>query len=133
MYIINLITFFFCETDHFINFDIEECNTNKLFCNKIWQATKFTKKHVDNVGEIEKIMKNTHEVKLSKMDRWILSRLSYMVQNVNEGLEKCEIHVATFALKNFLYYDFCDVYLVSPVRFSFFFFLYLPTNHFVHF
>lgn len=28
--------------NHFINFDVTECHTNKLFFNKIWQATKYT-------------------------------------------------------------------------------------------
>ena len=47
--------------NHFINFDVNECHTNKLFFNKIWQATKYTiscadklelnLKSLSNIGE----------------------------------------------------------------------------------
>ncbi|KAJ8954030.1 hypothetical protein NQ318_004323 [Aromia moschata] len=100
--------------NHFINFDVNECHTNKLFCNKIWQATKFVRLWFDAVSE-EQTLRNSDvaETPLSPMDKWILSRLSFMVDTVNEGLENFDFHVSTAALKNFLYYDFCDVYLVS--------------------
>lgn len=93
---------------------MQECKTNKFFGNKIWQATKFTNKWMEVVSEAQKLKQlSANVVALKKMDKWILSRLSYMVKIVNESLEKSDFHVATSTLKNFLYYDFCDVYLVS--------------------
>lgn len=47
------------------------------------------------------------------MDKWILSRLSAMVSEVNKALESHNFHLATAALKQFLYAEFCDVYVVS--------------------
>lgn len=46
------------------------------------------------------------------MNKWILSRLSGMVDSVNDGIRSYDFHVACKALKEFLYYDLCDVFLV---------------------
>ncbi|CAH1987427.1 unnamed protein product, partial [Acanthoscelides obtectus] len=100
---------------HFINFDVKECHTNKLFCNKIWQATKFTRISFGSVLD-EQQLKEIPFNELTLMDRWILSRISVMVDEVNSGLENYNFHVSTSALKNFLYYDFCDVYLECTKR-----------------
>lgn len=51
---------------------------------------------------------------LPLMNKWILSRLSGMVDNVNDAMRIYDFHVASKGLKDFLYYDFCDVFLVSP-------------------
>ncbi|KAG5898253.1 hypothetical protein JTB14_029631 [Gonioctena quinquepunctata] len=100
---------------HYINFDVTECYTNKLFCNKIWQATKFTKLWFNNVV-IEQKLSKIETKDLSLMDKWILSRLTFMVDTVDQALENFDFHVATSALKNFLYYEFCDVYLETTKR-----------------
>lgn len=50
---------------------------------------------------------------LSYIDQWILSRLSLMVDEVNHGLHKNNFNNVTAAIKNFFYYEFCDVYLVG--------------------
>jgi hypothetical protein len=50
---------------------------------------------------------------LSKLDKWILSRLAHMVLEVNKALSTSDFHFATSALKTFLYSEFCDFYLVS--------------------
>ncbi|XP_018564087.1 valine--tRNA ligase-like [Anoplophora glabripennis] len=103
--------------NHFINFDVNECYTNKTFCNKIWQATKFVKLWFSNVSKGQDLREAEIDVRcLTLMDKWALSRLSFMVDTVNDGLRGYNFHVATAALKNFLYYDFCDVYLETTKR-----------------
>jgi len=54
---------------------------------------------------------------LSPMDRWILSRLAYAVEQVNIGFKDYNFPVATSALYNFWLYELCDVYLeyLKPV------------------
>jgi len=51
------------------------------------------------------------------INRWLLSRLHTMVYRVNAGLARYDFHHATDALYNFLYGEFCDVYLeaVKPL------------------
>lgn len=57
---------------------------------------------------------NTVDTKvLLSMDKWILSRLAYTVDAVDSHIEEFDFNMATSALKYFLYYNFCDVYLVS--------------------
>lgn len=56
---------------------------------------------------------NSSRRDLSKLDKWILSRLAHMVSEVNKALAASDFHVATSALKTFLYSEFCDFYLVS--------------------
>lgn len=60
-------------------------------------------------GKLEKIDFS----RLGKMDHWILSRLSFLLATAKVEMEEFEFHRVTAALKQFLYYDFCDVYLVS--------------------
>ena len=50
---------------------------------------------------------------LSSLDRWILSRLSFMVESVNEALSENLFSKATLAIKQFTYYEFCDYFIVS--------------------
>lgn len=98
--------------DQFINFDVRECHTNRLFCNKLWQATKFTKIWTKQVYEAANLI-DVNIVDLPLMNKWILSRLCKTVDCVNDAIEIYDFHVASKALKEFLYYDFCDVFLVS--------------------
>lgn len=97
---------------HFINFDVSECYTNKKFLNKIWQATRYT------LGAVEKAkfpIKNFSfdNMKLSTMDRWILSKLAETVEICSKSLNIYNFHTAVFALKTFFYTHLCDIYLVS--------------------
>jgi valyl-tRNA synthetase len=100
--------------NHFINFDVQECYTNKLFCNKIWQATRFTNSAMDKMAPDS--LKPTKFDELAVMDRWILSRLSHLVQVSKESLQMYDFHVTTASIKDFLYFNFCDVYLETTKR-----------------
>lgn len=64
------------------------------------------------VSEKQKISTIT-DYQLSVMDKWILSRLSKLVNTTNAALQSHDFHIAVTGLKTFLYHDFCDVYLVS--------------------
>lgn len=98
--------------DLYINFDVSECHANKLFCNKLWQATKFTKKWFQTVSETQHLPSIDVD-EISIMDKWILSRLSKLVDTANRSLESHDFHVTVTALKDFLHHNFCDVYVVS--------------------
>lgn len=95
---------------HFINFDPNECYTNKLFFNKVWQATRFTIGAHRKWSLTEGVELQTND--LGVMDRWILSRLARSMQMVDRAMDGMQFHVAVAALKTFFYQNFCDVYLV---------------------
>lgn len=96
---------------HFISFDITDCHTNKLFFNKIWQATKYCLNSAEKMKLRISDMKSLEGLQLSDMDRWILSRLSNTIKTVKSSMDTYDFHFATLAIKNFLYTNFCDVYL----------------------
>ncbi|XP_073973924.1 valine--tRNA ligase, mitochondrial-like isoform X2 [Rhodnius prolixus] len=93
-----------------VNFDVKECYANKLFCNKLWQAAKFALYWSDKLG-IERQNYTPNLTNLSLMDRWILNRLSRMVDVVNNTLEMNEFHVSTAGIKSFFFTDLCGVYI----------------------
>uniref|UniRef100_A0A182FGE6 Valine--tRNA ligase n=2 Tax=Anopheles albimanus TaxID=7167 RepID=A0A182FGE6_ANOAL len=98
--------------NHFIHFNVQDAHTNKLFFNKIWQATRYT------LGCLERFPPNVASRQLQEqlasaplMARWILSRLASTVQACHDGFEGYNFHLATAALKTFFYSNLCDVYL----------------------
>ncbi|XP_035917050.1 valine--tRNA ligase-like [Anopheles stephensi] len=117
---IDALRFTLCSSNvknHFIHFNVQEAYTNKLFFNKIWQATRYTlactERYDATLNRVEQtceaLRKQAH--RLTLMDRWILSRLGNTVQQCREAFEGYNFHLATAALKTFFYTNFCDVYL----------------------
>ena len=47
------------------------------------------------------------------MDRWILSKMTYAIEQSNIGFENYDFQTATTACYNFWLYELCDWYLVS--------------------
>ncbi|GAB6021894.1 Valine--tRNA ligase [Chamberlinius hualienensis] len=98
-----------------INLDVLRVQGYRFFCNKLWNATKFS---LNALGEQ---FIPTAEAKIvgteSKIDRWILSRLSSAVNDCNRGFETYDFVLATTACYNFWLYELCDVYLeyLKPV------------------
>jgi valyl-tRNA synthetase len=77
---------------------------SRNFCNKLWNATRFA---LMNGAEAD-----TPPVsKLSVADRWILSRLSHVIGEVDGLLEQFEFGKACEALYHFAWDEFCDWYL----------------------
>lgn len=101
---------------HFINFDVNECVTNKLFFNKIWQATKYAINYAENKDISVKNITDIDSKDLSTMDLWILSRLGNTIKTVKQSNEDYNFHLSTSALKNFFYSNFCDVYLETTKK-----------------
>uniref|UniRef100_A0A915A9X0 Valine--tRNA ligase n=1 Tax=Parascaris univalens TaxID=6257 RepID=A0A915A9X0_PARUN len=92
-----------------INLDVLRVQGYRFFCNKIWQASKFTLMQLGND------FKPLAEFKLSgsesTLDKWILSRLSFAVETCNAAMSSYTFHQATSAMYNFWLYDFCDIYI----------------------
>lgn len=96
---------------HFIGFDPTDCFTNMKFFNKIYNATKFALSIAQSTNVTVKDIKSLDGLKLSEMDLWILSRLGKTAKIVKQSLDNYNFHLATAALKDFFYDDFCDVYV----------------------
>ncbi|XP_033183416.2 valyl-tRNA synthetase, mitochondrial isoform X1 [Bombus vancouverensis nearcticus] len=87
-----------------IKFDIMECQTNKFFLNKIWQAGKYVL-----LMTSEQVYQEPTNMTI--IDQWILSRLSLMINIVSDSFMQRDFHKAIVSMKQFLYYEFCDFYL----------------------
>ncbi|XP_055949994.1 valine--tRNA ligase-like isoform X1 [Argiope bruennichi] len=94
-----------------INLDINRVEGYRHFCNKLWNATKFALMYLGSDFKPKaEFQLSGHE---SKMDLWILSRLSCAVEACNTGFETYDFPAATTACYAFWLYDLCDVYLES--------------------
>lgn len=92
---------------NFVNFDLNACYANKLFCNKIWQSVKYLQLGFDKLKSHDVVTLDD----LTCFDKWILSRLQNMVAIVEKTTADANFHLATKALRKFLYQEMCDVYL----------------------
>jgi valyl-tRNA synthetase len=98
-----------------INLDVKRVVGYRHFCNKLWNATKFA---LFSLGADFK-PSPTFEPSGSEtlVDQWILSRLAYAVNTVNEGFKVYNFPAVTTAIYNLWLYEICDVYLeyLKPV------------------
>ena len=75
------------------------------FMNKLYQAGRFVRMHVDE----ETPRKLPGE--LPVVDRWILSRLQRVIDEVRGGIEEYRFNEAGSAYYQFVWHEFCDWYL----------------------
>jgi valyl-tRNA synthetase len=82
----------------------------RLFCNKIWQASRFVLMNLGAAGASAVGIGSPCSMERLE-DRWILSRLADTVRSVNEGLASYDLDVATRVLHEFVWSEFCDWYI----------------------
>ncbi|MBI5343694.1 MAG: class I tRNA ligase family protein, partial [Deltaproteobacteria bacterium] len=75
------------------------------FMNKIFQAGRFVRMHVDEETPREL------PAKLSVVDRWILSRLQRAIDGIRRGIEEYRFNDAGSAFYQFTWHEFCDWYV----------------------
>ncbi|CAG9534339.1 unnamed protein product [Cercopithifilaria johnstoni] len=92
-----------------INLDVLRIQGYRFFCNKIWQASRFTLMQFHS--KFAPAEKFDLPKESSTLDRWIMSRLSYAVELSNSGMSSYQFSRVTTALYNFWQYDFCDIYI----------------------
>ncbi|HEY6596612.1 MAG TPA: valine--tRNA ligase [Asanoa sp.] len=90
----------------------EWCQGSRNFCNKLWNATRFA---LMNGATVRGSLPEPAE--LSTVDRWILSRLQHVVDEVDEQFEAFEFAKVCDLLYHFAWDDVCDWYveLTKPV------------------
>ncbi|MFT2110857.1 valine--tRNA ligase [Marinomonas sp. 2405UD68-3] len=90
-----------------IKFDLNRLEGYRNFCNKIWNATRYVLMNTEdqNCGQ------NNEEVTLSLADQWIISRLQRTEEAVNHAFETHRYDLASQALYEFMWHEYCDWYL----------------------
>ncbi|CAM2829523.1 valine--tRNA ligase [Saccharomonospora xinjiangensis] len=79
---------------------------SRNFCTKLWNATRFA---LSNGATVATPVPDASE--LTESDRWILGRLSTVVSEVDDLLERFQFAKATNVLYHFTWDEFCDWYL----------------------
>ena len=79
---------------------------SRNFCTKLWNATRFA---LLNGATVAGDLPAADE--LSVVDRWILSRLAAVVEQVDAGYEDFQFAKTTEALYHFVWDEICDWYL----------------------
>jgi valyl-tRNA synthetase len=105
-----------------INLDVLRVQGYRFFCNKLWNASKFAMLNLGPefkpAAKLDAAVANQDRANL--LNRWILSRVSYAVQQCNSGFEEFDFSKATTACYNFWLYELCDVFLeaIKPIMLS---------------
>jgi len=96
-----------------MNLDTRRLIAARRFCNKIWQSTRFVLGNLND--ESSKVsLPGIDEYDLSQFyytDRWILSRLNRLINDVTAHMEEYDYLNAGREIKTFYWNEFCDWYL----------------------
>lgn len=94
-----------------MRFFMEKVESSRNFANKLWNASRFVLMNLD-AQELNK----EYEKELTLSDKWILSRLNTVADEVTANLEKFELGIAAAKLYDFIWSEYCDWYieLVKP-------------------
>ena len=87
-------------------FSADKVEAARNFANKIWNASRFVLMNLE--------VENTALPPLSQLepeDKWILSKMNRLVEEVTENLESYDLGVALSKLYDFFWDSFCDWYI----------------------
>ncbi len=91
-----------------IKFDVGRIGGFRNFCNKIWNATRYV---LMNAEDQDCGQDGSDDYQLTLADRWIISRLQEAEQAVADGIDSYRFDLASQALYDFIWSDYCDWYL----------------------
>jgi valyl-tRNA synthetase len=95
----------------------EKVQGYRNFCNKIWNASRFVLMNLDDTDSSRPV--GLSDLQLEVEDRWILSRLAGVTEDVTRLIEEYEIGEAGKVLYEFIWSEFCDWYIeLAKLRLS---------------
>ncbi len=87
-----------------INLDVERIGGYRNFINKIWNAYRFIKPHLD-------LAKSELPTDLDAQEKWIISELNQTAKVMNESIEDFRFDDSCSALYSFIYDSFCSWFI----------------------
>jgi valyl-tRNA synthetase len=90
-----------------IKFDMNRITGYRNFCNKLWNAARYV---LMNTEDQDTGIDN-NEVELNRFDKWIISRLQQVEQEVTDATEQYRFDHAAQAIYDFTWNEYCDWYL----------------------
>ena len=114
------LRFTFCSlasTGRDIKFDMGRVEGYRNFCNKIWNATRYVLMQCEGQDCAQD---GSTDYELSVADRWIISKLQLAEKAVAEALDTYRLDLATQAIYEFIWNEYCDWYLElsKPILFD---------------
>jgi valyl-tRNA synthetase len=92
-----------------MNLDPRRLEGARNFANKIWQAARFIMMNLEDASVVE--LDNLDPDALVLEDRWILSRLHQLTEQVTHLIESHQYGEAGRQIRDFLWDEFCDWYI----------------------
>jgi len=108
----------YCAQGRDINLDVKVVVGYRKFCNKLWNATRFALKYIEDFQPtatlLDDLMKSG---KMAIRDKWMISRLMQGVEAVNAHFDVYKFGDAQQASYHMWLDDLCDVYLelIKPI------------------
>jgi valyl-tRNA synthetase len=100
-----------------ISWDMKRLEGYRNFTNKLWNASRYV---MMNTEEFDCGQASGSEMELSLADRWIIGQFEQTVKTVHEAFDTYRFDLASQALYEFTWNQFCDWYLelTKPVLFK---------------
>jgi valyl-tRNA synthetase len=97
-----------------IKFSEQKVEGYRHFLNKIWNVARFISMNVkdgEEISAIGELRKGSSRTVLTLADRWIMSRLSSVISEVDKSLGEYRFNDASGALYQFIWHELCDWYV----------------------
>ncbi|MBA6398541.1 MAG: valyl-tRNA synthetase [Colwellia sp.] len=103
-----------------ITWDMKRLDGYRNFCNKLWNASRYVLMNTEEQDCGKVVNGQQGEMEFSLADRWILGQFQQTVKTVHESFEAFRFDLASQALYEFTWNQFCDWYLelTKPVLFK---------------
>ena len=86
----------------------ERVEASRNFANKVWNASRFI---MMNDPDNKVKATDAQPENLTAADKWILSKMNNLIEEVTDNMEKYELGIAVAKLNDFIWEEFCDWYI----------------------
>jgi len=95
-----------------VRYAAEKTDLGRHFANKIWNAARFVLMNLeDRDADVIDALPALDRVQLSVPDRWILSRLQQVIDDVRGAYATYRFNDAALAVYQFIWHEYCDWYV----------------------
>ena len=89
----------------------ERVESSRNFANKVWNASRFMLMNFEQAAEKGISIDGVSLADLTQADKWILSKMNRLTEDVTENIDKYELGIAVSKIYDFIWEEFCDWYI----------------------